>query len=73
MADVLEQFLSGGKTTTPSSVITDQILDNLKRVESGGDRFALNKQSKAMGAYQFMPEQVQTMHKKGIEKIQHLL
>ena len=67
MADVLEQFLSGGKTTTPSSVITDQILDNLKRVESGGDRFALNKESKAMGAYQFMPESVQTMHKQGIE------
>jgi hypothetical protein len=69
MADVLEQFLGGGKTTTPatSSVITDQILDNLKRVESGGDRFALNKESKAMGAYQFMPESVQTMHKQGIE------
>lgn len=72
MADVLEQFLGGGKTTAPSapsssSVITDQILDNLRKVESGGDRFALNKESKAMGAYQFMPEQVQTMHKQGIE------
>ena len=70
--DVLEQFLGGGKTTTPSapsssSVITDEILDQLKKVESGGDRFALNKESKAMGAYQFMPEQVQTMHKQGIE------
>jgi hypothetical protein len=72
MADVLEQFLSGGKTTTPSapsapSVITDQILDRLKMVESSGDPYALNKESKAMGAYQFMPEQVQTMHKQGIE------
>jgi len=70
MADVLEQFFGGGKATTPStpsSVITDQILDRLKMVESSGDPYALNKQSKAMGAYQFMPEQVQTMHKQGIE------
>jgi hypothetical protein len=70
MMDVLEQFLGGGKTTTPSapsSVITDQILDRLKMVESSGDPYALNKESKAMGAYQFMPEQVQTMHKQGIE------
>ena len=72
MADVLEQFLEGGKTTTPTassfpSVITDQILDRLKMVESSGDPYALNKESKAMGAYQFMPEQVQTMHKQGIE------
>ena len=73
MADVLEQFFGGGAVATPpkptggSSVITDQLLDNLRRVESGGDRFALNKQSKAMGAYQFLPEQVVTMHKKGIE------
>ena len=68
--DALEQFLGGGKTTTPSapsSVITDKILDRLKMVESSGDPYALNKQSKAMGAYQFMPEQVQTMHKQGIE------
>ena len=73
--DALEQFLSGGtatKTNAPSapskaSVITDELLDRLKKVESGGDRFALNKESKAMGPYQFIPEQVQTMHKKGIE------
>jgi hypothetical protein len=72
MNDVLEQFFGGAAKTPPkptggSSVITDQLLDNLRRVESGGDRFALNKQSKAMGAYQFLPEQVITMHKKGIE------
>ena len=70
MMDALEQFLGGGKTTTPSapsSVITDQILNRLKMVESSGDPYALNKESKAMGAYQFMPEQVQTMHKQGIK------
>ena len=69
--DVLEQYLSGGKAAAPStpgrSVITDQLLDSLKKVESDKDPFALNKQSKAMGAYQFMPETVQMLHKQGIE------
>jgi hypothetical protein len=66
--DELGALILGEKPkASQSSVVTDQILDNLKKVESGGDRFALNKQSKAMGAYQFMPEQVQTMHKQGIE------
>ena len=51
MADVLEQFLSGGQTSQPAkgtSVITDQLLDSLRRVESGKDRFAINKETKAM-------------------------
>jgi hypothetical protein len=74
--DVLEQYLSGGKAAAPStpkpstpgrSVVTDQLLDSLKKVESDKDPFALNKQSKAMGAYQFMPETVQMLHKQGIE------
>jgi hypothetical protein len=70
MADVLEQFLSGGQTNQPAkgaSVITDQLLDSLRRVESGKDRFAINKETKAMGPYQFMPETVQMLHKQGIE------
>jgi len=69
--DVLEQYLGGGKTAAPStpgrSVVTDQLLDSLKKVESDKDPYALNKQSKAMGAYQFMPETVQMLHKQGIE------
>jgi hypothetical protein len=74
MNDVLEQFLGGGgavaappKPTSGSSVITDQLLDSLRRVESGKDKFALNKDTKAMGPYQFMPETVQMLHKQGIE------
>jgi hypothetical protein len=69
--DVLEQYLGGGKPAAPStpgrSVVTDQLLDSLKKVESDKDPFALNKQSKAMGAYQFMPETVQMLHKQGME------
>ena len=72
MADVLEQFLGGSvaappKPTGGSSVVTDQLLDSLRRVESGKDKFALNKDTKAMGPYQFMPETVQMLHKQGIE------
>lgn len=71
--DALEQFLGGGQVTAPSqppksaSVVTDQLLDSLRRVESGKDKFALNKETKAMGPYQFMPETVQMLHKQGIE------
>jgi hypothetical protein len=45
--------------------ISDAVLDSLRRVESGKDQFALNKQSKAMGPYQFIPETVQMLHKQG--------
>jgi len=71
--DVLEQFLGGGQATAPNqppksaSVVTDELLDSLRRVESGKDKFALNKETKAMGPYQFMPETVQMLHKQGIE------
>lgn len=71
--DVLEQFL-GGKAAAPTApsapsggVISDQLLDSLRRVESGKDRFAINKETKAMGPYQFLPETVQMLHKQGIE------
>jgi len=45
--------------------IPDSVLDSLRRVESGKDRFALNKDSKAMGPYQYIPETVQMLHKQG--------
>jgi hypothetical protein len=70
--DALEQFLGGGAVASPpqsknASVVTDQLLDSLRKVESGKDKFALNKDTKAMGPYQFMPETVQMLHKQGIE------
>ena len=48
-------------------VISDQLLDSLRKVESGGDTFAINKKTKAMGPYQFMPDTVQMLHKQGIK------
>ena len=50
-----------------TSVISDQLLDSLRRVESGKDPYAMNKDTKAMGAYQFMPETVQMLHKQGVK------
>lgn len=79
MADALYDAILGvqpSKSTTPPVQksapstgadidIPDSVLDSLRRVESGKDRFALNKQSKAMGDYQFIPETVQMLHKQG--------
>ena len=64
--DELEKFLAGGQAPA-KGVITDQLLDSLRKVESGKDRFAINKETKAMGPYQFLPETVQMLHKQGIE------
>ena len=54
-------------TPASSSPIPEQLLDNLRKTESGKDNLAVNKQTKAMGAYQFLPETVQMLHKQGIK------
>jgi hypothetical protein len=56
--------VSGGQSNV---VISEQLLDSLRKVESGGDTFAINKKTKAMGPYQFMPDTVQMLHKQGIK------
>lgn len=61
--DALEQFLGGGK----ASPITDDLLDRLKQVESSGNPKAVNPQSGAQGAYQFMPSTVKMLEKQGIK------
>ena len=50
-----------------SQLITDEVLNGLKKTESGGDPYAINKDSKAMGAYQFIPSTVAILHKQGIK------
>lgn len=50
-----------------ASKIPEALLDNLRRTESEKDDLALNKESNAMGAYQFLPKTVQMMHKQGIK------
>ena len=50
-----------------AAVVTDELLDRLRTVESGKDPLAVNKQTKAMGPYQFLPETVQMLHKQGVK------
>jgi hypothetical protein len=80
--DEFSQFLMGGQAKSNpqanplvnpvaskggSAVITDELLDSLKRTESGKQKFALNKESGAMGDYQFIPSTVKMLHEQGYE------
>jgi len=76
--DDFGQFLMGGQTKPnpqanpvaskgSSPVITEELLDSLKRTESGNQKYALNKQSGAMGDYQFIPSTVKMLHEQGYE------
>jgi len=75
--DEFSQFLMGGQAKAPppqanpasnqGGVVTDAILDSLKRTESGKEKFASNKQSGAMGDYQFIPSTVKMLHEQGYE------
>lgn len=70
----LQQRMGGAPTqqgtqtgTANEFNVPAKLLDNLRQTESSGNRFALNKQTKAMGPYQFLPETIIAMHKEGIE------
>ena len=56
-----------GGTSEKQGVITDALLDSLKQVESSGNPKAVNKESGAMGAYQFMPNTHKMLEKQGIK------
>lgn len=51
-----------GKFGTPVS-----LLDGIRHVESGGNPNAVNPESGATGAYQFMPATVDMLHKQGMQ------
>ena len=63
--DELAELIGG--ETKKASPISDKLLDSLRRVESGKDTYAVNKETKAMGPYQFMPDTVAMLHKQGIK------
>ncbi|CAB5238814.1 LT_GEWL domain containing protein [uncultured Caudovirales phage] len=44
-----------------------KLLDNLRSVESGNDPHIINKTTKALGAYQFMPETASMLHRQGMK------
>jgi len=60
---------TSAQPTSPKSsyTVNPKILDNLRQTESGGDALAVNKDTNALGAYQFLPTTVQMMHKQGIK------
>ena len=64
-----------GKSISPDSgsklpaqgEIDPKILDNIKGIESGkSDGLVMNKDTKALGPYQFTPETMLTLHKMGL-------
>jgi len=62
--DEIEEQLSGGK---PGHQITDSLMRALKEVESSGNPRAINPDSGATGAFQFMPATVKMLKKQGID------
>jgi hypothetical protein len=62
--DEVSELILGSPSKT---VVTDQLLDAVKAVESGGNPRAVNPQSGAMGAYQFMPGTVKALQNQGVK------
>jgi hypothetical protein len=62
--DEVSELILGKSSKT---VVTDQLLDAVKAVESGGNARAVNPQSGAMGAYQFMPGTVKALQGQGVK------
>ncbi len=62
--DEVSELILGKPSKT---LVTDQLLDAVKSVESSGNPRAVNPQSGAMGAYQFMPGTVKALQSQGIK------
>ena len=62
--DNVERLLQSAK---PGTMVTDAHLDALREIESSNNPKAVNKDSGAMGAYQFMPSTVTQLAKQGIK------
>ncbi len=65
-----DQFMQDAGISTPKSYPTygtpGKLLDNLMMVESSGNPKAINKESGALGAYQFLPSTVAMLKKQGV-------
>ncbi|MDB5956733.1 transglycosylase SLT domain-containing protein [Ramlibacter sp.] len=66
-SDVLSAAAGGKPKQAAASLVTPQLLDGLRHVESSGDPHAVNPQTGAMGPYQFMPGTVAMLHKQGVK------
>lgn len=79
MADVFSSLLGDEQQAQPQSPAPKsafdpsksygtptKLLDNLRHTESGGDPYAVNKTTGAMGQYQFMPATIAMLRKQGV-------
>jgi len=62
--DNVERLLRSAK---PGTIVTDAHLDALRQIESNNNPNAVNRDSGAMGAYQFMPGTVAQLANQGIK------
>lgn len=62
--DNVERLL---RSARPGTIVTDAHLDALRQIESSNNPNAVNQDSGAMGAYQFMPSTVAQLAKQGIK------
>jgi len=62
--DNVERLL---RSARPGTIVTDAHLDALRQIESGNNPNAVNRDSGAMGAYQFMPSTVAEFAKQGMK------
>jgi len=62
--DNVERLLSSAR---PGTIVTDAHMDALREIESSNNPKAVNKDTGAMGAYQFMPSTVSSYAAKGIK------
>ncbi|MDE3023494.1 MAG: lytic transglycosylase domain-containing protein, partial [Pseudomonadota bacterium] len=69
MNDLLSTIQNAVTPFDPSQTYgtPSKILDNLQQTESSGNPHAVNPQTGAMGAYQFMPSTVAMLNKQGVK------
>jgi hypothetical protein len=63
----MDQIINGNQGGTGQFGTPNALLDSLMQVESSGNPNAINKESGAMGAFQFMPGTVKMLADKGIK------
>lgn len=70
-ADELTFGVMSGAAPAPAlgstGKVDPRIIKGLKLTESSGDPLAINPKTKALGAYQFLPETVAMLHRKGFK------
>ena len=59
--------IAANKLGQTTGDFTDEEMDRLRVTEGGKQAYPLNKDTKAMGPFQFLPETVKSLHERGIQ------